>query len=60
MENRGLRYMDKYEMIMANRGKGKWKENGYDWMMMLGRWKDMDVASSISINHNKISLNLMT
>jgi hypothetical protein len=37
MENRGLRYMDKYEMIMANRGKGKWKENGYDWMMML--WK---------------------
>jgi len=35
MENKGLRYMDKYEMIMTNRGKGKWKENGYDWMMML-------------------------
>jgi len=26
-----MRYRDKYEMIMANKGK----ENGYDWMMML-------------------------
>jgi hypothetical protein len=31
MENRGLRYMDKYEMMIAKEGK----ENGYDWMMML-------------------------